>query len=296
MFSNITTKATRVLNENRHVVNYINYVTSDEHKKRMKTMPKRLQIPRDKWFTHKYWHGRIHMPNYHVHFRQDMQEAVKAIVRSFQTASLASRRQNMEHALRTFRLNLRSLNGHVGIEERSVFPMMVAANPDVDLKFLWEDHKELHNTADKVVHLLQQHIRLMSAAKESKSDPNSTASSPSGKLSSLPVRYLKSMLDAAAVTHMHCVEADDLRALVDKHESAAMTEMKAALRLAAVSTKECLSKADVARLYMRRVRDCQGEGGARVLEAVLEFDTELLTHLGEEEETVVPMELQDRQF
>jgi len=85
-----------------------------------------------------------------------------------------------------------------------------------------------------------------------------------------------------------------LRALVDKHESAAMTEMKAALRLAAVSTKKCLGKVDVAQLYMGRVRDCQGEGCVKVLGAVLGFDTELLTHLGEEEETVVPMELQDR--
>ena len=160
----------------------------------------------------------------------------------------------------------------------------------------WEDHKELHNGADEAVHLMRQHIQVLAAAKETSNNTDSTDNSTSVKLSTLPASDLKALLEAAAVSHRHCVEIEDLRALLAKHEPEVMTEMKAALRLAGVSTKECVSKVDIARLYLHQVFQCQGVGGARVLKALLAFDTELLTHLGEEEETVVPMELQDRQL
>lgn len=294
MFSTITKKAANVLADNRQLVDYRNYVTSDAHKNRMKHLPKRLQIPRDKWFNHRNWQGRIHMPNYHVHFREDMQEAVKAVVRSFQARSLADRRRNVAYALQTLRGVLRSLSGHVSIEERRVFPAMVRANPDVDLKFLWEDHKELHETADEVVEIMQQYVKALTAAKESNNDTDSTQKSTSFKLSALDASDLRPLLEAAAVPHKHCVEVEKLRALLAKHESEVMKEAKAALRLAGVSTQECLGKGDIARLYLREVCQRHGAGGARVLKALLLFDTVLLTHLGEEEETVVPMELQER--
>ena len=44
MFSHVTNKATSVLQDNRNVVNYSNYVTSDEHKKRMKILPVRVLL------------------------------------------------------------------------------------------------------------------------------------------------------------------------------------------------------------------------------------------------------------
>ena len=160
----------------------------------------------------------------------------------------------------------------------------------------WEDHEELHETADEVVELMQQHAKALAAAKESNNDANSTQTSTSVKLSALNASDLRALLEAAAVPHKQCVEVEKLRALLAKHESEVMKEAKAALRLAGVSTKECLSKGDIARLYLREVCRCHGAGGARVLKALLQFDTLLLTHLGEEEETVVPMELQERRL
>jgi len=173
---------------------------------------------------------------------------------------------------------------------------MAGANQDVDLKFLWEDHKELHETADEVVEVMQQHVKALAAAKENNNDADSTDTLTSAKLSALNVSDVKALLVAAAVPHKHCVEMEELRALLAKREAEVMTETKAALRLAGVSTKGCLSKGDIARLYLREVCQRQGVGGARVLKKLLQFDTELLTHLGEEEETVVPMELQERRI
>ena len=51
MFSSVVNKAASVLKENRHVVNFTNYVTSDEHKKRLKTLPVRVVNPgdEDRW-------------------------------------------------------------------------------------------------------------------------------------------------------------------------------------------------------------------------------------------------------
>lgn len=296
MFATVTNKAGSVLKENRGVVNFKNYVTSEAHKVRMKTFPKRLQIPRSQWFQHKNWPGRMHMPPYHVHFRQDMQDAIKTVVRSFQTPSLASRQQSIKSALRIFQSGMRSLTGHVGLEERAVFPMMVRANPDVNLDFLWEDHKELHEGVDRVVRQMRQLIHSLTSAKEEKTDKDPTASTASGDLRSLPIPYLKAMLEAANVSYKHCTEVGDLQSLLAKHEAEVVQEMKAALRLSAISTKTCVTKADVALLYVRRVHQCQGVAVARSLKALLEFDQALLTHLGEEEETVVPMELQDKQL
>ena len=141
---------------------------------------------------------------------------------------------------------------------------------------------------------MQQHIRALRASKEGSS--KATPESGPDNLIALPVPFLKAMLEAASVPHTQCVTREDLSALVTAHEASVLKEMKAALRLAAASTKSCVSKGDVARLYMRRVHQCQGVAGAKVLKSVLGFDDELLTHLGEEEETVVPMELQDRRI
>jgi len=296
MFAIVSKKAASVINDARHMVNYSNYVTSDEHKNRMKTLPKKLRIPRDQWFNHKNWPGRVHMPNYHVHFRQTMQQVIKAIVLSFQTSSVAACRQNIQSALRSFQSLLRSLSGHVSIEERVAFPQMVRAHPNVNLKFLWEDHKELHQDADKLVRQLRQHIQVLASAPENKLSATKDASMKAdtkGSLQSLPVPHVKAMLEAAGVAHAHCVNKSDLHALLTKHEATVMQEMKAALRLAAVSTAACVSKSDLACLYVRRVHP-RGVAGVRVLSSALDFDRMLLSHLGEEEETVVPMELQDR--
>lgn len=294
MFTGVTNKAASVLKENRGVANFTEYVTSDAHKARIKTFPERLKIPRNQWFNHKNWHGRIHMPNYHVHFRQDNQASIRAAVRSFQAPSLAGRRQNMESALRIFQSNMRSLSGHVGLEERMVFPMMVRANPEVNLDFLWEDHKSLHKAADQVVREMRQHIRVLASAAEKKTVKDPTVSTASDDLRSLPVPQLKVMLEVAGVSHAHCVEVGDLRSLLTDHEVEAVREMKAALRLSAVSTNACVNKADLAQLFMQRVHQYHGVASACCLKALLEFDVELLSHLGEEEETVVPMELQGR--
>lgn len=294
MFSSVLKKAAIVLKENRHVLNYTNYVTSDTHKKRMKTLPKRLLISRDKWFNHKNWPGRMHMPSYHVHYREEVQEVIETIVQSFQMPSISGRRQCMESALRFFQSSMQGLSGHVRIEESWYFHLLIRANPDVDLKFLWHDHKDLHEDVDNVIDQLRQHIRLLKSAQETKSEDSAAAKA--SDITSLPVPYLKAMLEAAAVVHDHCVDAGELQALVTKHKAEVIKEMKAALRLAAISMKAGASHADLARLYVRRVHRCQGLGGARVLKAMIGFDRHLNTHLGEEEELVVPMELQDKRL
>lgn len=217
-----------VLGQDRGVVDYRNYNVCDAHRKRVANLPAHLKVPRERWFTrNSSWsrnsRGPV-MPMYHVHFREESQECLRLLFLAYREAASASDGTKEERgkatakaakyfhrAQRAFDGCTRGLGGHVSIEERHYFPQYQARYPDVDMSFLWSDHKDLHETETRVRGLFRQHGRSMV--------PKSSSSSSKSKNEG---------------------EAQAILTLVD---------------------------------------------------ACLDFDTQLINHLGEEEEVIVPMEL-----
>jgi hypothetical protein len=138
----------QILRQDRSVLNFIHYETSLEHKKRLaqlaQTAPELYDNPlitlRSKWFTHTMYRKNSQMPPYHIHFRQELQSVLRALHHAWASGQLNS----IQTARVLFRECMSGLHGHVQIEEYACFPAYARTFPNVNVKFLYEDHVDLH--------------------------------------------------------------------------------------------------------------------------------------------------------
>ena len=67
--STLEQRVQTVLKDNRGVVMYTNYRTSEEHRTRIAAFPGEFRVPREQWMSHKNWRRGMQMPNFHIGFR-----------------------------------------------------------------------------------------------------------------------------------------------------------------------------------------------------------------------------------
>lgn len=148
----------KVLSQDRGVLNFEHYTPGDEHLERMKKLKQVAPelydnpsiTPRSKWFQHPRYRQNSQMPPYHIHFRHEMQEALSSLYEAYHTEDPAKQRQYIRRASSTFHGSMRGLNGHVSIEEYACFPTYKHLHPHVDIRFLYDDHKHLHEEENAV--------------------------------------------------------------------------------------------------------------------------------------------------
>jgi hypothetical protein len=139
-------KLEQLLLEDRHVINYRSYQTSEEHQSRISTRPQRMNIDRERWFKHPNYSSRQQMPPYHVHFREEMQFVLSLLISWFRNLTT----RDLNKAYRVFCDSMEGLHGHVQIEERYFFPQLQSSHPDFDLTFLYQDHQRLHSAEENL--------------------------------------------------------------------------------------------------------------------------------------------------
>lgn len=148
----------------RGEVNFTCYMTSASFQSRKKKWPKKMKEPcvsRENWWTHADYYKSPQMPEFHTHFRVEMGNTLKAIydAYNFHTDSNRKKRERQINlALNIFRESMSSLSFHVSIEERRVFPMIISnvKHDDIDLSFLYDDHKTLHTAEERLMKSLHQ--------------------------------------------------------------------------------------------------------------------------------------------
>jgi hypothetical protein len=151
----------RVLSQDRNVLNFEEYTVSDRHKQRLQELAKVAPelydnpaiTPRSQWFNHPKYYENSQMPPFHVHFRQELQATLQYLYQAFngsESSSDVQRLSNIRSAQRYFASCMRGLNGHVSIEEYACFPLYEQIFPSVKLRFLYDDHYELHQKEDLV--------------------------------------------------------------------------------------------------------------------------------------------------
>lgn len=155
----------QVLRQDRGVLNYTHYTPSSTHLARMKKFATIAPgifdnphvTPRNSWFTHVNYHRSTQMPPYHVHFREELQEALRYLYEAYAATSLSTQQRATRRAQHCVQACLSGLGGHVGIEEQYAFPSMQRRQPRIDLTFLFEDHQRL----DRAEKQLLQDLRLV---------------------------------------------------------------------------------------------------------------------------------------
>lgn len=165
----------QVLGEDRGVMNYIQYTPSSEHVQRMKDFAKAEPsvfdnpkiTPRETWFTNPIFSRSTQMPPYHIHFRREMQEAVRYLYETYAAKTPKSQSRAARNAQHFVQGCLSGLHGHVGIEEHRVFPMMQRRHPKVDLQFLFEDHQRLDREERELTRELNQLVRSTNSSQDS---------------------------------------------------------------------------------------------------------------------------------
>jgi hypothetical protein len=202
----------QILGQDRGVVNYTHYNPSAEHLERMKKFteikphmfdnPK--VTPRHAWFTNPAYRRSQQMPDYHVHFREEMQEAARSLYEAYATTTPSQQHRAIRQAHGYLQGCLSGLHGHVGIEEHSVFPKMQRQNPDIDLEFLFRDHGRLDRTEKQVMKELKQ--LLMNSDTASKKNRSNGLVLPREDI----VAVLRSVLNFDTLLMTHLGEEEDV--------------------------------------------------------------------------------------
>lgn len=198
-----------VLRQQRRVLNFKHYTVSDDHATRMKeladTIPEVFDnpssTPRSQWFDHPKFGMNTQMPQFHVHFRLEMQEVLRRLQQAHQSAIRNDdnqTRSSIALAVRTFMGSMRGLHGHVSIEEGAYFPYFERLYPTLDFRFLYEDHEHLHSTEARLTRMLSD---LMAAS--DKYDNNN-------KLSELLVDTIEVALDFDEELMSHLGEEEEI--------------------------------------------------------------------------------------
>lgn len=152
-----------ILSQERLVLNFEHYTVSEEHTKRMTELAKQVPTlyanpeitPRSKWFQHPRFHENSQMPPFHVHFRQEMKECLNYLYEAYSNEDNDAQHKHLLRAYRTFSGSMRGLNGHVSIEEYACFPLYRDCFPQVNIDFLYHDHKSLKDAERKTMHQLE---------------------------------------------------------------------------------------------------------------------------------------------
>ena len=172
-------KIQQVLAQDRGNVNFTEYTPSSRHEQRLEHLRKIAPelydnptiTPRSTWFSHPMYRRNSQMPPFHVHFRQELQTTVAYLYDALTLASSTADHhkqiaRKVESASRYFHACMRGLNGHVSIEEYACFPLYQEAFPNVNLKFLCEDHRELHQSEAQVGQALDDFLKQMESKKD----------------------------------------------------------------------------------------------------------------------------------
>ena len=106
------------------------------------------------------------MVDYHVHYRTELQSAIKHLLRAIEKGD---EHKNLENSFSRFYGCIRGLGGHIQIEERRLFPKYIRMMgfPKDGIKFLDECHRELEKSERD---LESEYRRLYSQEKISKDD------------------------------------------------------------------------------------------------------------------------------
>lgn len=170
----------RVLAQNRRALNFVHYNVSESHKRRMQDLAEKVPelynnpdiTPRSKWFQHPRFSENSQMPPYHIHFRQEIQSVLNRLYEAYLTEEPRHQKQSLSAAYRLFSGSMSGLNGHVSIEEYACFPIYQEEFPNVEIRFLYEDHTHLKESEAK---LLQELEYLSSDACDKESSVSSKA-------------------------------------------------------------------------------------------------------------------------
>lgn len=172
-----------ILKQQRNLVNFKDYTVTEEHQNRMKelanTFPEVFDNPsstdRSKWFNHPKYAMNIQMPQFHVHFRQEMQNVLGYLAKAHQVISSKNGKEDPQDyvrlAYRMFRGSMQGLHGHVHIEERAYIPIFQNLYHHIDFQFLYDDHEDLHETESKLLSALNH---LATSTGPSHNDNNGT--------------------------------------------------------------------------------------------------------------------------
>jgi hemerythrin-like domain-containing protein len=99
------------------------------------------------------------MPPFHIHFREEMQEAVRYLYEAYAGKSLKTQIRAARNAQNYVQGCLSGLHGHVGIEEHHIFPVMQRHHPKINLQFLFQDHQRLDRKERQLTRELNQLVR-----------------------------------------------------------------------------------------------------------------------------------------
>jgi hypothetical protein len=162
-----------ILAQRRTVLNFKHYTPSPVHYERMKELAQLMPhlydnpeiTPRSKWFSHVNYGRNSQMPPYHVHFREESQQVISFLYQAHQQLQLQQEQEHesesssptkklvlslLKRASSMFQGSMRGLKGHVSIEEYMCFPKYASTFPNVDIRFLYDDHEELHKAEHDV--------------------------------------------------------------------------------------------------------------------------------------------------
>jgi hypothetical protein len=119
--------------------------------------------PRSKWFSHANYGRNSQMPPYHVHFREELQQVISYLYQAYQQQQQQQEEsaplppptnkklvQSLKRVSALFQGSMRGLQGHVSIEEYMCFPKYASTFPTVNIRFLYDDHEELHKAEHDV--------------------------------------------------------------------------------------------------------------------------------------------------
>jgi len=136
--ADLEAKLAQILVSPRGDLMYTDYTPSKEHKRYMEALPEKLKIPRSQWMTHKNRYNMM-MPQYHVHFRQELQDIVCELNDSYTNPSARSV-MHLRKVVHFFAGSNRGLQGHVTIEEQHIFPKFQEAHKSIDMGVLYAAH------------------------------------------------------------------------------------------------------------------------------------------------------------
>ncbi|CAJ1935085.1 unnamed protein product [Cylindrotheca closterium] len=161
-----------VLHQRRDIINFKQYAVSEEHVERMQelaqTLPEIFANPtktqRTQWFRHPNYETNNQMPNLHVHYRLELQGVLLYLQKAFHQLEQQQQQQHddenpahassLKSAYFQFKGSMEGLHRHIAVEEWKLFPVFQLRHPQIDLKFLYEDHADLHQIESKLLQAL----------------------------------------------------------------------------------------------------------------------------------------------
>ncbi|KAJ3065342.1 hypothetical protein HDU98_011286 [Podochytrium sp. JEL0797] len=131
--------------------------TTVSHRAYISKLPRNLQIPRDQWASHPNYGVNTLLVKGHASFRKTSQEVLEGIRSlnnaSFQTAGGQSPRVLLDR----FREWHGYMSGHENYEEAKLYPFL-CRRWQVDPSYLSNEHGELHEKRDTVLHAFNRYL------------------------------------------------------------------------------------------------------------------------------------------